>query len=128
MPRVLIVDDNELNLRLAESVLSRGGFDVSLARTATEARRRLSDEAARWDVVLMDLRLPDGNGLDVVREVRADPRLRHLPVAALTGSAMVADPRQAIEAGCDAYIEKPIDVDRFAEDVRALATEVRGRA
>lgn len=126
MPRVLIVDDNELNLRLAESVLSRAGFDVDLARTAREARRLL--DARPPDVVLMDLRLPDGNGLDVVRELRANPTTRQLAIAALTGSAIVGDPRKAIEAGCDAVITKPIDVDRLPDEVRALAREAEGRS
>ena len=128
MPRVLIVDDNELNLRLAESVLSRAGFEVELARTAREARRRLGMGAPRPDVVLMDLRLPDGNGLDVVRELRRNPDMRGLAIAALTGSAIVGDPHQAIDAGCDAYIPKPIDVDRFPGEVSRLAAESRGRA
>ena len=123
-PRVLIVDDNELNLRLAETLLSRAGFDVTLARTAAEARGRLADRDRRLDVVLMDLRLPDGNGLDVVRELRGDARLRELPVAAMTGSAIVTDSREALDAGCDAYIPKPIDVDTFADEVRALAARV----
>ena len=126
MPRVLIVDDNELNLRLAESVLSRAGFDVDLARTAREARRLL--DVRPPDVVLMDLRLPDGNGLDMVRELRANPTTRQLAIAALTGSAIVGDPRTAIEAGCDVVITKPIDVDRLPDEVRALAREAEGRS
>jgi two-component system cell cycle response regulator DivK len=115
---VLIVDDNELNLRLAENVLARAGFEVGLARTAAEARERLAEGG--WAAVLMDLRLPDGNGLDVVRELRATPTAHRIPVAALTASAMVGDPQQAFEAGCDAYISKPIEVRSFASQVRDL--------
>ena len=115
---VLIVDDNELNLRLAETVLRQAGFDTSVARTAAEARERLAERD--WSAVLMDLRLPDGNGLDIVRDLRADPRMSTLRVAALTASALVADPEQAFEAGCDAYISKPIEVRTFADEVRAL--------
>jgi two-component system, cell cycle response regulator DivK len=115
---VLIVDDNELNLRLAETVLSHAGFDIGLARTASEARERLRERS--WDAVLMDLRLPDGNGLDVVRELRAERLTARLPVAALTASALVGDPVKAYEAGCDVYISKPIDVRSFAEAVRSL--------
>jgi CheY-like chemotaxis protein len=125
MPRtaVLIVDDNELNLRLAETVLSHAGFDVGLARTASEARQRLAERT--WSAVLMDLRLPDGNGLDIVRELRAaeGAGATRLPIAALTASAMVGDPQQALDAGCDAYISKPIDVESFADEVRALTKE-----
>ena len=115
---VLIVDDNELNLRLAETVLRQAGFDTSVARTASEARERLAERD--WDAVLMDLRLPDGNGLDIVRDLRSDPRMSSLRVAALTASALVADPEQAFAAGCDAYISKPIEVRTFADEVRAL--------
>jgi two-component system cell cycle response regulator DivK len=127
MPRtaVLIVDDNELNLRLAETVLSHAGFDVGLARTAAEARQKLRERS--WSAVLMDLRLPDGNGLDIVREMRAREGTTRLPIAALTASAMVGDPQQAIDAGCDAYISKPIDVESFADEVRALAERGTGR-
>lgn len=117
---VLIVDDNELNLRLAETVLAHAGFDIGLARTAAEARDKLSERA--WSAVLMDLRLPDGNGLDVVREMRASPQpsISELRVAALTASAMVGDPQQAYDAGCNVYISKPIDIQTFAQEVRAL--------
>jgi CheY-like chemotaxis protein len=127
MPRnaVLIVDDNELNLRLAETVLSHAGFEVGLARTAAEARQKLGERA--WSAVLMDLRLPDGNGLDIVREMRAREGATRLPIAALTASAMVGDPQQAIDAGCDAYISKPIDVESFADEVRALTERGAGR-
>ncbi len=115
---VLIVDDNELNLRLAETVLRQAGFETTVARTAAEARERLPERD--WSAVLMDLRLPDGNGLDIVRELRADPRMASMPVAALTASALLADPDAAFEAGCDAYIAKPIEVRTFAEEVRSL--------
>jgi two-component system cell cycle response regulator DivK len=115
---VLIVDDNELNLRLAETVLRHAGFDVHVARTAAEARQRLAER--QWAAVLMDLRLPDGNGLDIVREVRADPLRSGTRIAALTASAMVGDPQQAFDAGCNAYISKPIEVRTFAEEVRTL--------
>ena len=115
---VLIVDDNELNLRLAETVLRQAGFDVDVARTATEARERLQERP--WDAVLMDLRLPDGNGLDIVREMRVDPRMSSMRVAALTASALVADPEAAFAAGCDAYISKPIEIRTFADEVRSL--------
>lgn len=115
---VLIVDDNELNLRLAETVLSHAGFDVKVARTAAQARDRLAER--EWDAVLMDLRLPDGNGLDIVRELRADPTRTDTRIAALTASALVGDPQQAFDAGCHAYISKPIEVRTFAEEVRTL--------
>ncbi|CAN5515602.1 MAG: response regulator [Chloroflexi bacterium] len=115
---VLIVDDNELNLRLAETVLSHAGFEIGVARTAAEARERLAERP--WHAVLMDLRLPDGDGLDIVRDLRADPATSSLRVAALTASAMVGDPQLAFQAGCNAYISKPIEVRTFADEVRAL--------
>jgi two-component system cell cycle response regulator DivK len=74
----------------------------------------------------MDLRLPDGNGLDIVRELRADPSRSTTRVAALTASAMVGDPQQAFDAGCNAYISKPIEVRTFAEEVRSLIDRPEG--
>jgi two-component system, cell cycle response regulator DivK len=115
---VLIVDDNELNLRLAETVLSQAGFEIGIARTLAEAREQLAKR--HWSAVLMDLRLPDGNGLEVVRDLRAHPETSDIRIAALTASAMVGDPQSAFEAGCDAYISKPIEVRSFAAQVRAL--------
>ena len=115
---VLIVEDNELHLRLAETVLAQAGYDIGVARTAAEARARLHERP--WSAVLMDVRLPDGNGLDVVRELREDPATARLPVAALTASAIIGDPRSAFDAGCDAYIAKPIEVQAFAGQVREL--------
>ena len=120
---VLIVDDNELNLRLAETVLLKAGFEVGLARSANEARERLAER--HWSAVLMDMRLPDGNGLDVVRELRARPATSDLSVAALTAGAMVGDPEAALAAGCNAYIPKPIDIRTFAEVVRTLIEHPR---
>ena len=115
---VLVVDDNELNLKLTQTLLVQAGFEVGLARTAAEARQRLAER--EWSAVLMDIRLPDGNGLDIVRELRANRATADMRIAALTASAVLGDPQLAFDAGCNLYIAKPVEVRTLADQVRAL--------
>lgn len=116
--RILIVDDNERNLKLAKVVLELEGFTVDAAFDAEQAVTRL--EAARPDLVLMDLQLPGMDGLTLTRRIKADPRTRDVIVVALTAFAMKGDDERAYAAGCDGYIAKPIDVLTFARTVRAF--------
>ncbi len=106
--RVLIVDDNELNLRLAETILTHAGFAITVARTAQEARGELA--GGSWDALLVDLRLPDGDGMEIVRRLRARPETATMRIAALTASPVTGDARLALEAGCDVAITKPLEV------------------
>ncbi|RZL30322.1 MAG: response regulator [Rubrivivax sp.] len=116
-PRVLVVDDNPLNLELARYVLEAGGFVVDEAATVDEAWTRL--RAMRPDVMLVDIQLPGTDGLTLVRAVRATPGLQDIPVIAFTAYAMQGDEQRFRAAGCDGYLAKPIDVRSFAARVRA---------
>lgn len=115
--RVLIVDDNELNLEIAAHVLRRDGFEVGTAHDGRAALARLAERLP--DVVLMDIQLPGLDGLTLTRQLRDDPATRHLVIVAFTAFAMKGDRERMIAAGCDGYIAKPIDVARFADQVRA---------
>jgi two-component system cell cycle response regulator DivK len=114
--RVLIVDDHPLNLDLARVVLEADGFIVDLAADVDEAWARL--RAARPDIALVDIQLPGVDGLSLVRAVRATPGLQDLPLIAFTAHAMQGDEQRFLAAGCDGYLAKPIDVHRFAAQVR----------
>lgn len=116
-PRVLVVDDNPLNLDLARCVLEADGFVVDEALHVDEAWARL--RACRPDVVLLDIQLPGVDGLSLLQAIRATPGLEGLPVIAFTAYAMQGDERRFREAGCDGYLAKPIDVRSFAASVRA---------
>lgn len=113
--RVLLVEDNEVNLELAAFLLEEAGFVVDCARDLPEARRALRGPSP--DLVLMDMNLKGADGLELVAELRADPRLRALPVLALTAHAMRGDRERFLAAGCDGYIAKPIDVKSFVPEV-----------
>jgi two-component system cell cycle response regulator DivK len=115
--RVLIVDDNALNIELAAFVLEAAGFIVDVAMDATQVRPRI--DAARPDLILMDIQLPGVDGLEVTRQLKSDPATQGIAVAAFTAFAMKGDEAKMRAAGCDGYIAKPIDVRTFASQVSA---------
>jgi len=114
---VLLVEDNERNLKLARDVLEFAGFTVTVAtdgeQAVAEATRTLPD------LVLMDLQLPGISGHAALARLRSDPRTAGIPVVALTAFAMAADREQALSAGFDGYLEKPISVREFPDQVRS---------
>ena len=118
MPQVLVVDDNPINLELAGYVLAADGWEVVTAGDALEALRCL--EASHPDLILMDIQLPGMDGLALTRQIKADPATRHITVVAFTAYAMKGDEEIMRAAGCDGYLAKPIDVSRFATQVRDL--------
>jgi CheY-like chemotaxis protein len=113
--RILIVDDNPVNLKLASEVLEMEGHAVEKAVDAEQARELLRHFMP--DLILMDIALPGMDGLTLTRILKADLRLKHIPVVALTAFAMKGDDRKAYEAGCDGYITKPIDTRELARQV-----------
>ena len=117
MACILVVDDNATNLRLATTLLELDGHAVLGASDAEGALRTLAE--VRPDLILMDIGLPGMDGLALTRRIKADPRLRTVPVVALTAFAMKGDDLRASAAGCDGYIAKPIDTRRFVMQVAA---------
>lgn len=113
---VLVVEDNEANQLLTSTVLERAGYQVELAGNAAEALERLA--AGVPDLILMDLQLPDQDGLSLARQLKADPRTALIPIVALTAYAMVGDRERALAAGCAGYISKPIDTRAFGDQVK----------
>ena len=113
---ILIVEDNERNLKLLRDVLEYAGYDVRAARTAEDGITLAVSEPP--DLVLMDLQLPGIDGLEALRRLRASPRTAGIPVVAVTAQAMKHDRERALEAGFDGYVEKPISVRAFLDQVR----------
>src|SRR5579864_4702018 len=105
--KVLIVDDNATNLKLVRVLLTAEGFDVQVASDAEEALKILDCFVPQ--IILMDVQLPGMDGLELTRLLKADPRRRDIIIIALTAYAMKGDEDKAREAGCDAYVTKPID-------------------
>lgn len=121
--RILLIEDNESNAYLAQLLLERRGHVVQTARTGIEGVALAS--GGDFDAILLDLRLPDGNGCDFVEALAAAGTTR-VPVIAVSAHAMVADQRRALEVGCAAFIEKPIDVPRFVDRVEEIVALDRG--
>ena len=105
--RILVVDDNLANLKLAGDLCECEGYEVDRAQSAEGALEAISRRIP--DLILMDLALPGMDGLALTRHLRSREETRHIPVVALTAFAMRRDEDRALEAGCDAYLAKPID-------------------
>ena len=113
---ILVVEDNERNLKLLRDVLEYAGDDVLAARTAEDGITQAVNEPP--DLVLMDLQLPGIDGLEALRQLRQSPRTANVPVVAVTAQAMKQDRERALAAGFDGYVEKPISVRAFPDQVR----------
>ena len=113
---ILVVEDNERNLKLLRDVLEYAGYDVRVARTAEAGITSAVSEPP--DLVLMDLQLPGIDGMEALRQLRESPRTAGIPVVAVTAQAMKQDRELALAAGFDGYVEKPISVRAFPEQVR----------
>ncbi|MCU0733583.1 MAG: response regulator [Hyphomonas sp.] len=113
---VLIVEDNELNMKLFRDLLEAHGYRTVGTRNGNEALGLARTH--RPDLILMDIQLPEISGLEVTRLLKADAGLAHIPVIAVTAFAMKGDEERIRQGGCEAYLSKPISVSKFLETVR----------
>ena len=113
---VLIVEDNELNMKLFHDLLDAHGYRTLQTREGMEALEIARSE--RPDLILMDIQLPEISGLEITKWIKEDDNLRHIPVIAVTAFAMKGDEEKIRDGGCEAYIAKPISVSLFLETVK----------
>ena len=118
---VLIVEDNELNMKLFHDLLDAHGY--RRCRRATASRRCKLAREHRPDLILMDIQLPEVSGLEVTKWLKDDEELRDIPVIAVTAFAMKGDEERIRQGGCEAYISKPISIGTFLETVRRYLGE-----
>src|ERR1700720_1839232 len=123
--KILYVEDNDDNAYMLKNRLSRAGFTVIVATDGAEGVAMAASE--RPDLILMDITLPDINGEEVTRRLKADPKTKGIPVIALTANAMSSDKEKAIAAGCDDFDTKPVDMPRLLGKIDALKPHQRGR-
>jgi CheY-like chemotaxis protein len=121
--RILVVDDNPTNLKLVSDLLAFEGHEILNAMDAEEAQTVLVDTLP--DLILMDIALPGMDGLSFTRQLKADPRTRHIRIVALTAFAMKGDEQKALDAGCDGYITKPINTRALPVEVASILATVR---
>jgi CheY-like chemotaxis protein len=120
---ILLVEDDDINRKLVRIVLGGGHYRISEAVSVEQALALLQHE--KPDLLLLDIRLGDGSGLDVIRAVRADPAFDQIPALAITAQAMKDDESRFLAAGFDAYLSKPIDTRRLPEVVERFIREGR---
>jgi CheY-like chemotaxis protein len=118
MPKILLVEDNEMNRDMLSRRLNRNGFEVVIAVNGQEGVELAG--SARPDLILMDMSLPVLDGWEATKRVKAHPDTARIPVIALTAHAMVHDKEKAMAAGCDDFDTKPIDLPRLLEKINSL--------
>ena len=118
MPRILLVEDNELNRDMLSRRLQRKGFEVAMAVDGRQGVEMAM--TGKYDLILMDMSLPEIDGWEATRRVREAPETRNVPIIALTAHAMSGDREKAMAAGCNDYDTKPVELDRLLGKIAAL--------
>ena len=118
MPRILLVEDNEMNRDMLSRRLQRKGYSVLIAVDGEQGLATAYSEMP--DLILMDISLPFIDGYEVTRRLKANPRTKHIPVIALTAHALLTDRDKALKAGCNDYDTKPVDFSRLTEKIETL--------
>jgi CheY-like chemotaxis protein len=123
MPRILLVEDNEMNRDMLSRRLIRKGFEVLIATDGQQGIEKTQSESP--DIVLMDMSLPVVDGWEATRRLKAAAETKHIPIIALTAHAMSGDREKTIEAGCDDYDTKPIELPRLLSKIEALLNSAK---
>jgi two-component system, cell cycle response regulator DivK len=118
MPKVLLVEDNEMNRDMLSRRLTRRGFEVVFAADGQQGVDLARSE--KPDIILMDMSLPVMDGWEATRRIKEDGTMRRIPVIGLTAHAMSGDREKAIEAGCDDYDSKPVEIERLLGKINRL--------
>jgi two-component system, cell cycle response regulator DivK len=121
MPKILVVEDNEINRDMLSRRLERHGYSVVTARDGEEGHSRAALE--KPDLILMDISLPAMDGWEVSRLLKAEDTTRGIPIIALTAHALIGDRAKALEAGCDEYETKPVEFARLSQKIEKLLLE-----
>jgi two-component system, cell cycle response regulator DivK len=123
--RILYIEDKPDNRLLVQRILMAEDFDVLEAADADQGIRLAQEE--RPDLILMDINMPGKDGFSATNDIRQMPELSHIPIVALTANVMKGDKERTLSAGCDGYIPKPIDVDRFPSEIMMYIRKGRRR-
>lgn len=122
-PTILYIEDNAENRLLVQRVLVAEGYSLLEASTAGEALYML--ESTHPDLILMDINMPDIDGYTLTSRLKSRPGLMDIPIIAVTANVMKGDRERSLDAGCDGYIQKPIDVDTLPFQIQRYLSQVR---
>ena len=121
MKQVLVIEDNENNMELISFMLKNSGYTVLQAFRGEDGLALAKSN--KPDLILLDIQLPDIDGTVILAELRQEPGTMSIPVIAVTSYAMTGDSKKLLNAGCDGYIEKPIDPDLFIDQINSVLVE-----
>jgi len=124
VPKILLVEDNEMNRDMLSRRLERKGYQIVMAVDGGAGVEMATSETP--DLILMDMSLPVLNGWEATRRIKANPQTKGIPVIALTAHAMATDREKALEAGCEDYDTKPIELPRLLEKIETLLKNSQG--
>ena len=123
--KILYVEDNDDNAYMLKNRLSRAGFTVIVATNGAQGIAMASSEQP--DLILMDVTLPDIDGEEATRRIKADPATKQIPVIALTANAMAGDKEKALAAGCDDFDTKPVEIARLVGKIETLLNQSKAQ-
>ena len=126
MAKILIVEDNEMNRDMLSRRLARRGYQIAIAVDGEEGIA--AAKSGSPDLILMDMSLPVVDGWEATRQLKAEPSTRAIPVIGLTAHAMTGDREKVIEAGCDDYDTKPVELPRLLQKIEALLARTGERS
>ena len=124
MTKILLVEDNEMNRDMLSRRLSRKGFEIVIAIDGRQGVEM--GVKGGYDLILMDMSLPEIDGWEATRQIRATPEGASVPIIALTAHAMAGDREKALAAGCNDYDTKPIELPRLLEKIEAVLAKAAG--
>ena len=115
--RILLVEDNEINRKLITRILTNADYQVAIAENGVESLQLLEEEPNGFDIILMDIQMPVMDGYEATRRIKADDKIKDIPVIALTAHAMKGDEEKVLDAGCDGYLTKPIKKEDLLSEI-----------
>lgn len=119
MTKLLYIEDDRLNIRLIQKMLTGAGFEMHIAANGKEGLDKVYE--LRPDVVLMDVNLPDINGLELTTQIKAEPQISNTKIVALTANNLMGDREKALKAGCDEYLAKPTSRHELIRTLKSVA-------
>ncbi|HET7143364.1 MAG TPA: response regulator [Anaerolineales bacterium] len=119
---ILYVEDNQDNRSLMRRVLGAEGYSVVEANNASQAVEKLENEGDNIDLILMDINMPDMDGYTLTAKIKSMQKFSNIPIVAVTANVMRGDREKSLEAGCDGYIQKPIDIDTLGQQIERFMT------
>lgn len=122
---ILVTEDNPTNLKLVRDILESQGYKILEAMSGADAIKSVKENKEKISLILMDLQLPDINGLDVIKTLKSDTTTKKIPIIVVSAYAMEKDIENALKAGCDDYITKPINLVSFIARVNSFFDAVR---